>query len=57
MVILIYYSLYLPHDGDARRDAIQRRFDLCEIGILLPRNQRQHRTLHIQKHMLPYALC
>ena len=28
-----------------------------EIGILLPNNQRQHRTLHIQKDLLPYALC
>jgi len=27
------------------------------IGILLPNNQRQHRTLHIQKDVLPYALC
>ena len=28
-----------------------------DIGILLPNNQRQHRTLHIQKDVLPYALC
>jgi len=28
-----------------------------EIGILLPNNQRQHRTLYIQKDVLPYALC
>jgi len=38
-----------------------------EIGILLPNNRlpdraefgttRQHRTLHIQKNVLPYALC
>ena len=28
-----------------------------EIGILLPNNQRPHRTLHIQKDALPYALC
>ena len=28
-----------------------------EIGILLENNQCQHRTLHIQKDMLPYALC
>jgi len=27
-----------------------------EIGILLPVNQRQHRTLHIQKDVLPCAL-
>jgi len=28
-----------------------------EIGILLPNKQRQHRTLHTQKDVLPYALC
>ena len=28
-----------------------------DIGILLPNNQRQYRTLHIQKYVLPYALC
>jgi len=27
------------------------------IVILLPNNQRQHRTLHTQKDVLPYALC
>ena len=27
-----------------------------EIGILLSNNQRQHRTLHIQEDVLPYAL-
>jgi len=32
-------------------------FDSREIGILLPNNQRQHRTLHTQKHVLPYSLC
>jgi len=32
--------------------------EVCsEIDILLPDNQRQHRTLHIQKDVLPYALC
>jgi len=25
--------------------------------ILLPNNQRQHRTLQIQKDVLTYALC
>ena len=25
--------------------------------MLLPNNQRQHRTLHVQKDVLPYALC
>ena len=28
-----------------------------ETGMLLPNNQRQYRTLHIQKDVLPYALC
>jgi len=28
-----------------------------EIGILLPNNKRQHRTLHIQEDVLPCALC
>jgi hypothetical protein len=28
-----------------------------EIGIPLPNNQRQHRTLHIQEDVLPSALC
>ena len=27
-----------------------------EIGILLPNNQRQHRTLHIEEDLLSYAL-
>ena len=36
----------------------KKRFISCEeIGILLPNNQRQHRTLHTQKDVLPYALC
>jgi len=30
---------------------------LPEIRFLLPNNQRQHRTLHIQKDVLSYALC
>ena len=28
-----------------------------EIGNLLPNSQRQHRTLHVQKDVLPNALC
>jgi hypothetical protein len=31
--------------------------DLVKIGILLPNNQRQRRTSHIQKDVPPYALC
>ena len=27
------------------------------IGMFLPNNQRHHRTLHIQKDVLPYVLC
>ena len=27
--------------------------DLSRVGILLPNEQRQHRTLHIQKDVLP----
>ena len=41
----------------APASAIIARTDLPEIGISLPNNQRQHRTLHIQKDVLPYALC
>ena len=29
----------------------------AEMSILLPNDQRQHRTLHIQKDVPPYALC
>ena len=28
-----------------------------QIGLLLLNKQHQHRTLHIQKDVLPYALC
>ena len=28
-----------------------------EIRIFLPNKQRQHRTVHIQKDVLPYAWC
>ena len=30
---------------------------LLEIDISLPNNKRQHRSLHILKNVLPYALC
>ena len=29
----------------------------ANIDIQLPNNQRQHRTVNIQKNVLPYALC
>ena len=28
-----------------------------DMGNLLPSNQRQHRSLHVEKDVLPYALC
>jgi hypothetical protein len=28
-----------------------------EIGILLPNNQRQHRTSHAPKDLLPLRIC
>ena len=28
-----------------------------EIDVLLLNHQRQHRTVHIEKDVLPYALC
>ena len=28
-----------------------------EFGTMLPNKQRQHRALHIQKDVLPCALC
>ena len=37
--------------------AASPEFDGREIGILLPNNQRQRRTSHIQKDVLPYASC
>ena len=41
----------------ARRCPRLLRIPAPEIDIILPNNQRQHRTLHIQKDVLPYALC
>ena len=36
---------------------LRSRADSAEIGSSLPNNQRQHRALHIQKDVPPYALC
>jgi len=52
----------LLDEGDAkslelRLQEEQRVFLRREIGILLPKNQRQHRTLHILLDVLPCALC
>ena len=35
------------------------RSDPClqRLELLLPNNQRQHRTLHVRKDVLPYVLC
>ena len=43
----------------SRRALTERRRIACptDIDILLLNNQRQLRTLHIQKNVLPYALC
>ena len=30
---------------------------MCDIVNSVLINQRQHRTLHTQKNVLPYALC
>ena len=40
-----------------KRHQLDHRDGNEEIGILFPSNQRQHRTLYIQKNVLPYALC
>ena len=36
---------------------LQLRWGCREIGFSLPNKQRQHRTLHTQKDLLPYAVC
>jgi len=54
-------SVFDPQDGTVARNVILRAVDgrepAREIGMLLPNNQRQHRTLYNQKDVLPYALC
>jgi len=48
----------LPFSAFSVADAAHRALSSEDlIGILLPNNQRQHRTWHIQKDVLPYALC
>ena len=46
--------------GSARaltpRPRLRLGVNVLEIGILLPNNKRQHRTLHTQKDVLPYAV-
>ena len=34
-----------------------RTKSVTERFCFVPNNQRQHRTLHIQKNVLPYAVC
>ena len=43
----------LPATGLCHRVAALPR----DIGVLFPRNQRQHRTSPIQKDVLPYVSC
>ena len=49
-------SIVYLHVGEPSniREMVLNAFS--EIGVFLPNNQR-HRTLHIQKDVLPYALC
>ena len=47
-----HVRLYLPAVPPGNLPA-----GVAEIGIVLPNNQRQHHTVHIQKDVLPYALC
>jgi len=54
-LLLIPGSVFETLLGEGWRGAAKKQ--VREIGILLPNNQRQHRTLHIQKDVLPYALC
>jgi len=35
----------------------QRKMYVMETGILLPNNQRQHRTSHAPKDVLPLRTC
>jgi hypothetical protein len=60
MVASLEPPLHLQELGVAMRHLQVRALHLHpydgEIGILLPNNQRQQRTLHIQKDMLPYAV-
>ena len=46
----IWPPCIFSREGRARRGS-------REIGILLTTNRRQHRTLHIQENVQPYALC
>ena len=50
---LPYPPLPSPTHGDGSLEYGPR----VEIDIFSPNNQRQHRTLHILKDVLPYALC
>ena len=38
-------------------DRKETKVAVRHISISLSNNQRQHQTLHIQKDVLPYALC
>ena len=51
------WAMRLAEPGLLFRTDVDCRPRMPEIGILLPNNQRQHRTLHIQKDVLPSTLC
>ena len=48
------YAMFLVSSGTPEFEDVSSR---REIGVLLLEKQRQHRTLHVQKHVLPCALC
>ena len=65
MLVRMYTRPSLCIEASASSDPFSLANDLklnCapareRLFFLLPNHQRQHRTLHIQKDVLPYALC
>ena len=53
----IVYVSCRPATSTVTCDANLVKLKYGEIGILLPNKQRHNRTLHIQKDVLPCALC
>ena len=50
-------GFWVQSSGGGRKAFTEHCSASREIGILLPNNQRQHRTLYPQEDVLPYALC
>ena len=46
-------SVHLLRESRVRTPRHLRR----EIGFSLPKSQRQHRTVHVQKDVLPYGIA